>query len=360
MVQLGVTAGFDEIVKRHGGDPNRVIEASGLQLAFAGAQSKTETSQITLCAFSSFLRAAAAEARLPTFSVEFARAFDVRSLGAIGYLFQLAPDLGTALKDFCAYFELVQDNTKISVEMHDDLARVAYSVRGGTPEDKAPDAEFSVAMLAAALGAGRNNGSDVCRLDLEHRPNWYLEAAPAWLRREIQPSSASNAIVVPRKTLEQPGCFSDAYLYTMVLSRVIEEYRNLDARRSFVGLVMEELTRAFSCGEIGRTTASCIANEFGISTRTLHRQLATYGSSFRDLRNSVMLHDAKSLLTNAECSVTEVALMLGFSETSAFSRAFRQLTGQTPVQFQRSGCPRGTGSRIPPSGRRQGTEDTDS
>ncbi|PWJ84559.1 helix-turn-helix protein [Pseudaminobacter salicylatoxidans] len=337
MVQLGVTAGFDEIVRRHGGEPDRVIEASGLKPAFASAPSKSQTPQITLGAFSSFLRAAATECRLPTFSVEFAHAFDVRSLGAIGYLFQLAPDLGTALRDFCAYFELVQDNTEIGLETHGDLARITYSVHGGSPEDKAPDAEFSVAMLAAALGAGWSKGSDVCRVDLEYRPNWHLDAAPAWLKTDIRPSSAGNAVLVPSKMLDQPGCFADAYLYGVVARRVVEDHRNLATRRSFVSMVTEALTSGFSRHEIELTTAVCIANEFGISTRTLHRQLALFGSNFRDLRNSVMLHSAKELLTDTENSVTDVALMLGFSETAAFSRAFRHLAGQTPVQFQRSG-----------------------
>lgn len=332
MVQLGVTAGFDKIVSRHGGDPRRVIETSGLLPAFSGA----ESSQITLGAFSSFLRAAAAEANLPTFSMEFGRAFDVRSLGAIGYLFYLAPDMGTALKDFCTYFELVQDNTEIGIEAHGDLARVVYSVRGGAADDKAPDAEFSVAMLAAALGAGQTVGSDVHRLDLEHRPDWSMEAAPEWLRRDIQPSSASNAVFVPREVLEQPGRANDTYLYRMIIARVSEEHRNLSSHRSLVGAVIEQLTRAFNCGKLERTAAPSIADEFGISTRTLHRRLSTYGASFRELRNTVLLYDAKALLSEKECSVTEVAFKLGFSETSAFSRAFRQWTGLTPVQFQQS------------------------
>lgn len=338
MVQLGVTAGFDKIVSRHGGDPGRVIAASGLLPAFSGA----ESSQITLSAFSSFLRAAAAEAKLPTFSMEFGRAFDVRSLGAIGYLFYLAPDMGTALKDFCTYFELVQDNTEIGIEAHGDLARLVYSVRGGAPDDKAPDAEFSMAMLAAAFGAGQTAGSDVPspdvhRLDLEHRPAWNMEAAPEWLRRDIQPKSESNAVFLHREVLERPGRANDAYLYRMVIDRVSEEHRNLGAHRSLVGAVIEQLTRAFNCGKLERTAASSIADEFGISTRTLHRRLSSHGASFRELRNTVQLCDAKALLAEKQCSVTEVAFKLGFSETSAFSRAFRQWTGQTPVQFQQTG-----------------------
>lgn len=333
MVHAGVTIGFDEIVKRHGGNPARVIEASGLQHAF---QPVAHTPEITLSAFSSLLRAAAEETGLPTFSMEFAEAFDVRSFGAIGYLFELAPDLGTALTDFCAAFELLQENTEIGIEVHGDLARISYSVRFGTPEEKAPDAEFSVTMLGAALRKGHGGASNVCRLDLEHYPDWERDAAPAWLGTDFRPNSNRNAIFVQRSSLDQPGHFKDAYLYKIVADRVFDDLRNLGSRNDLVSMVMKLLKHAFSSGNFEQLNAPNVARQLGISVRTLHRQLAAYGAKFRDLRNSVMLDSARLLLSDNRYSVTEAALALGFSETSAFSRAFRELSGLSPAQFKKS------------------------
>ena len=197
MVHAGVTIGFDEIVKRHGGNPARVLEASGLQHAI---QPMAQTSEITLSAFSSLLRAAAEETSLPTFSMEFAEAFDVRSFGAIGYLFELAPDLGTAVKDFCAAFELLQENTEIDIEVHGDLARISYSVRFGTPEMRAPDAEFSVTMLGAALRKGNGGASDVCRIFGRIRTAMrYLCSGMHW----ISPADSKTHISTG---LSQTGC----------------------------------------------------------------------------------------------------------------------------------------------------------
>ncbi|MBX3567567.1 MAG: AraC family transcriptional regulator ligand-binding domain-containing protein [Rhizobiaceae bacterium] len=333
MVHAGVTIGFDQVVRRHGGDPARVIETCGLQHALPPA---AQTSEITLSAFSSLLRSAAGETGLPTFSIEFAEAFDARSFGAIGYLFELAPDMGTALRDFCAAFELLQENTEIGIETHGDLARITYSVRFGTPEEKAPDAEFSVTMLGAALRRGRDGASDVCRLDLEHCPAWERGAAPAWLGRDVRPNSSRNAIYVQRSALDHPGRFKDAYLYRIVADRVFHDLRNLGSRQDLVSMVVKLLKQAFSAGDFDRLDAPSVARQLGISVRTLHRYLAAHGAKFRDLRNAAMLDSAKLLLSDDRHSITEAALALGFSETSAFSRAFRDLSGVSPARFRKT------------------------
>jgi AraC-like DNA-binding protein len=243
--------------------------------------------------------------------------------------------LGTALKDFCAAFELLQKNTEIGIEVHGDVAQISYSVRLGLPEEKGPDAEFSVVMLGAALCKGHGRTSDVCRLDLEHYPCWERDAAPDWLGRDFRPNANRNAIFVRRSALDQPGRFQDAYLYRVVADRVFDDLRNLGSRNDLVSMVVTLLKHAFSVGKFEQLNAPSVASQLGISVRMLHRQLAAYGARFRDLRNSVMLDSARLLLSDSRHSVTETALALGFSETSAFSRAFRQLSGQSPAQFRK-------------------------
>jgi AraC-like DNA-binding protein len=90
-----------------------------------------------------------------------------------------------------------------------------------------------------------------------------------------------------------------------------------------------------SAGKFEQLSAPSVACQLGMGERMLHRQLAACGARFRDLRNSVMLDSARLLLSDNRHSVTETALALGFSETNAFSRAFRQLSGLSPAQFRK-------------------------
>lgn len=335
LVNSGVTAGLGEMVRRFGGDPDRVIDVAGLRDAFEGSKLSAKRPEITLSAFSSILRAAAIETKRPTLSLEFAQEFDARALGAIGYLFDLAPDLGTALTNFCAAFELVQENTQIGVETHGDWARIHYSVRDGAPGEKAPDAEFSVTMLGAALRRSLGEWDDVYRVDLEHVPAWQGEAAPSWLGRDFRPNSHCNAIYVRRSVLNRPGHANDPTLYGIVKDRVQSELRQIGSRNELVKSVLRSLTVALLDGNFAHASAASVAGQLGMSSRTLHRHLASYGTGFREIRNSVMLDRAKALLAEDRSSITEIALILGFSETSAFSRAFRDLTGLSPAEFRK-------------------------
>ena len=71
-----------------------------------------------------------------------------------------------------------------------------------------------------------------------------------------------------------------------------------------------------------------------VSVRTLHRSLAAEGTSYRRLLDQLRLDIAERHLMDDRMSVAEVAFLVGFSELSAFHRAFKRWTGRTPVTFR--------------------------
>jgi len=78
-----------------------------------------------------------------------------------------------------------------------------------------------------------------------------------------------------------------------------------------------------------------LAAELHMSTRTLRRQLAAEGTSYRELRNDVGKALAIELLEVVGLSVTEVARRLGYSDAAAFSHAFHRWTGRAASDFRR-------------------------
>lgn len=77
------------------------------------------------------------------------------------------------------------------------------------------------------------------------------------------------------------------------------------------------------------------ARALGLSRATLARRLASSGMSFRLVRDELRRDLACSLLRRTELSLADIAERLGFSEPSAFQRAFRQWTGQPPARWRR-------------------------
>lgn len=85
----------------------------------------------------------------------------------------------------------------------------------------------------------------------------------------------------------------------------------------------------------GAPTRPQIAKRLAMSPRSLQRMLAAEGSSFTELLAEARLTLAKNYLDEGRLPVTEIAFVLGFADTSAFSRAFRRWTGLAPSEWSR-------------------------
>ncbi|MEO0425508.1 MAG: AraC family transcriptional regulator ligand-binding domain-containing protein, partial [Pseudomonadota bacterium] len=84
----------------------------------------------------------------------------------------------------------------------------------------------------------------------------------------------------------------------------------------------------------GVPTLGDIAAQLGMSARTLQRRLADDGYRFTQLVEQARTRLAERLLSETQYSLTEVAFLTGFSEQSAFHRAFRRWRGQTPRDYR--------------------------
>lgn len=91
------------------------------------------------------------------------------------------------------------------------------------------------------------------------------------------------------------------------------------------------------------TSAEQVARVLLMHRRTLNRRLKAEGTTFQALLDEVRFETACQLLDMARIPVTAIAVSLGYSETSGFSRAFRRWSGATPVErrrrYQKEPCP---------------------
>lgn len=78
------------------------------------------------------------------------------------------------------------------------------------------------------------------------------------------------------------------------------------------------------------------ADYFHVSERTLQRRLAETGTSLNDLRDEVRRTLAERLLSETELSAAEIALRLGYSASSAFTRSTIRWFGKTPRDYRRA------------------------
>ncbi len=86
----------------------------------------------------------------------------------------------------------------------------------------------------------------------------------------------------------------------------------------------------------GRPTIEEVAKYMKTSSRTLHRRLEQRQLVFKQLLQKTRQQLAQQYLKEGNLTLSEIALLLGYSEQSAFSRAFKQWLGITPLRFQKT------------------------
>lgn len=124
----------------------------------------------------------------------------------------------------------------------------------------------------------------------------------------------------------------DEGLSAFLLSQ-LDELHSKRAERSLVMRVRAAVIDTL-CDGIPRKGQ--IARQLGMSERTLQRHLAEHGQSFQSVVADVRRQVAESLLGTTQNSLSEVAFLTGFSDQSAFQRAFKGWTGQTPLGFRQA------------------------
>jgi AraC-like DNA-binding protein len=97
--------------------------------------------------------------------------------------------------------------------------------------------------------------------------------------------------------------------------------------REVVGKIVEKLPQ-------GPPSQEQIASSLNVSNRTLQRKLKNEGTSFMDLLQDTRMQLARRYLLQPTRSVVETSYLLGFSEPSTFSRAFKRWTGQAPAEYR--------------------------
>jgi AraC-like DNA-binding protein len=143
---------------------------------------------------------------------------------------------------------------------------------------------------------------------------------------------AQNVIEFDSAILQHPVRTSDPVEKTALTRQAERALSVIDQKPDFA----HEVRRAIA-GELGHSAAQCrrVAGRLGMHPKALTRRLATEGVCYRELVESVRHELAEQYLGRPEARVGEVALLLGFSEKSAFNRAFKRWQGCAPSEYRR-------------------------
>lgn len=260
----------------------------------------------------------------PALSLALARVAAARPLGLFGHLVWLSGNVRDALTRATKFYAMVSRRTRLSLEdLGDGTAAVRQTplvkVRRGRVLTEFPFA--SLAVRARETTGGKFRFREVRFAHAGEDTPAYAEVFGA----PVTFGAAVDEVVFDATMLDLPLASTDPITSAAIEANIA---RTLEAAATTRSPLLDRVRRAVDKLD-GTPTLTAVAKSIGLSARTLRRRLEEDGQSLRAVIEDVRRERADELL-GAGTPVKEVAFALGFSEPSAFSRAYKRWTGRAP------------------------------
>jgi AraC-like DNA-binding protein len=167
----------------------------------------------------------------------------------------------------------------------------------------------------------------------------FQHASPSYASRYDQVfgcpvlfKQTKNALVFPRSALDVPQLHADSTVRAVLrdaAERLLQERSQQSAAERVRTLLRWE-------NNLATIDIDRIARHLGMSARALRRRLGAEGAPLSSLIDEARCQVACRELRRPDSTIKETAELLGFSEPSAFHRAFKRWTGRTPAEFSRT------------------------
>lgn len=246
------------------------------------------------------------------------------------YAMLSSPTLAAAYERLCRYQRLIHETTQVTLDVEGDHATLRHRMPGGIGVPR-QSAEF---IVAAWVRSGRVvTGNDWVPLQVRfaHPKPEDAREHTRFFRAPVYFATGENAVVLHHTLLELDCIKADPSLVAMLDRYAADRLVLAPRSASFVDRVRAALVEELRGGE---PSAERLAARLKMSVRTLNRALAAEQTSYRMLLDQLRQEIAARLLLDNRVSIAEVAFLVGFSELSAFHRAFKRWTGQTPAEFR--------------------------
>ncbi|UJJ31475.1 AraC-like transcriptional regulator QhpR [Halopseudomonas maritima] len=252
--------------------------------------------------------------------------------GLYGHAARSAPTMTQALQVLSHFIAVLMQGTRVELDINDEWLSISYQVTDPLIINRRQDAEFTAASgLSLIREFVQQPALCPARADFEHAAPEDLTAYQRILGCPIHFDQPDNRLYYPRALLDVPMKTADSRLFQL-LSPLLEE--QLAAREADTDLLSQLRFQIASHLSTHDFSIERIADSMNIGVRTLQRRLAEYELGYSQLVEDVRRPLAENYVAHSGQSFTDIALSLGYSEASAFSRAFRRWTGLSPREFR--------------------------
>lgn len=251
--------------------------------------------------------------------------------GAFGLAWKAAPTLRGSFARAERYWRLLTSVAEYEVRRHGPDSYFVLHRAGQRRLGLRLSNEATLASVTSIVREVSPAPFAPLEVHFRHPPPSSVAAHETYFGCPVRFGSELDALLVPAQALERPNRLGDEGITRFLLRHLDGELQRLPADPTLRESVRDTIARSLSDGV---PRAAVVARRLGLSERTLQRRLAADGLSFQTLVDDARRDLAEGLLSRSDYPLAEVAFLTGFSEQSAFNRAFRRWHDQTPATYR--------------------------
>ena len=324
-LRIGATMGVPEVLGSLGADPTEVLAEVGLSLELFD----DPNNRISFAARGRMMEHCAKRTGCPHFRFLVGQKAGLNSFGLVGLLAKYSPDVGSALNSLMRFMHLHVRGATTTLAIGPELAQLEYQIYqvGAKGNDQ---------VGAGSVAVAHNILRDLCGNDFQpiearfaHRKPADLEPFRKFFQAPVSFNSERYAVVFSAKWLNLPLAETSPEVLNLLRNEI--NRLELGLEDDFLQQVRTLLRTTLVTGH---SSADQIAELLSMHRRTLNRHLNAQGISFRKLVDEVSFEISRQLLEDSDMEIVQIASLLGYSNASAFTRAFRRWSSTTPAAWR--------------------------
>ena len=268
----------------------------------------------------------------PAIALRVSTTVKANALGIIGYLASASESRRNAFELVKGLTPLLWEDVECDLESGSEVAFIRCRT-GSDTQASHFTTEYAVGLtvtMSRVLGAGR---SDPLEARFSYSAPAYADEYERILRLPIRFDAGEDGVLFPISMMDSLNPSADA-----ALRKLLERFAADQLSRIPTSARCSRRVRAciLSMLPLGNLTGDAVAAQLSMSSRTLRRRLQQEATSYQEILDDVRAELARHHLTREKRGIEEVAFLLGFSDPSSFTKAFRRWTGHTPADFVRA------------------------
>jgi AraC-like DNA-binding protein len=254
------------------------------------------------------------------------------TFGMWGFAILSSSTVRSAIEVALRYFELSYSFNRVSFEVEGQQPRLVIDSSDNPDDLQAALVERDMAALARIKHDVHGAWLPPESIQLRVRRPPYAAAFAGAFGVEPQFGAGRNTYCFNAARLDRGQPLGDDFGLQVSEAQCRRLIDQRGANAGVAGRVRAQIVR--TPGEFPNMKA--VAKQLGMSTRTLHNRLAREDTSYRELVEAIRATLAEDLLATSRLTVDEIAVRLGYADTSSFVAAFKRWKGVPPGGYKRT------------------------